>query len=491
MNRLRSTMLALVSPLALMLAPLAVQAGGFLPSNLAVLRIAPPAPGASATEAASPVYIEQFSKTTLNQTVSAATTVVALPTVATASGNRSLTLSGTSASNGGLTRSTNYYYLTLGGYNATVGGLTFDDADPTSAFSSDVNRVIGRIDVFGTTDTTTALSDAYDGDNFRNVASTNGVDFWTAGNHTYDSTTHGVRYAELGAPLQSNGQTSLKVSGDPGNTNRVHIFDGQVYASARSPGGGAFRGVYLIGSESMEALPMTESLDGNQTNIIRSDPFSSGPYDFFMADLNPAVNSLRADGTLTGIDTAYLADSSLGIRKFVFNGTTWSLAYNIAVPGGVTGLAGEVVDGVVNLYGVTGVGTTGNSLIAVTDAGIGSPVSTLATAPANHSFRGVALAPYLPGDANLDGTVDVADYTIWADNYFQAGGFRQSDFNGDGFVDAADYTIWADNYLKSVHGPMGGAMAMAVPEPSSWLLLLGGGAALAAAGWKRGRRGRK
>jgi hypothetical protein len=53
----------------------------------------------------------------------------------------------------------------------------------------------------------------------------------------------------------------------------------------------------------------------------------------------------------------------------------------------------------------------------------------------------------IPGDANGDGAVTDADYTIWADHYGQCGvGVAQGDFNGDGCVTDADYTIWADHY---------------------------------------------
>ena len=57
--------------------------------------------------------------------------------------------------------------------------------------------------------------------------------------------------------------------------------------------------------------------------------------------------------------------------------------------------------------------------------------------------------PPLPGDANNDGAVDGADYTIWADNYepgVAGKTWEQGDFNGDGIVDGGDYTIWSDNY---------------------------------------------
>jgi O-glycosyl hydrolase len=70
--------------------------------------------------------------------------------------------------------------------------------------------------------------------------------------------------------------------------------------------------------------------------------------------------------------------------------------------------------------------------------------------------------PALPGDANRDGIVSDADYTIWADNYGATGAtWSMGDFNGNGTVTEADYTIWADNY---------GAGA-GVPEPATMVLL--------------------
>jgi MYXO-CTERM domain-containing protein len=78
------------------------------------------------------------------------------------------------------------------------------------------------------------------------------------------------------------------------------------------------------------------------------------------------------------------------------------------------------------------------------------------------------LAAYLafvpaPGDANRDGAVSDADYTIWADNYGVANAsFEMGDFNGDGEVTDADYTIWADHY---------GQTGSSVPGPTALSLL--------------------
>jgi hypothetical protein len=90
------------------------------------------------------------------------------------------------------------------------------------------------------------------------------------------------------------------------------------------------------------------------------------------------------------------------------------------------------------------------------------------------------------GDASRDGTVDGADYTVWADNYLLTNAlWKEGDFNIDGVVDGGDYTLWADHYLQTI--PLSAAAtAMAVPEPGSiTLAAIGGVLALAARRLKR------
>ena len=57
-----------------------------------------------------------------------------------------------------------------------------------------------------------------------------------------------------------------------------------------------------------------------------------------------------------------------------------------------------------------------------------------------------------PGDANLDGRVDVSDLAILAANYRKhvTGGWTQADFNNDGVVDVQDLAILAANYRYGV-----------------------------------------
>jgi len=79
----------------------------------------------------------------------------------------------------------------------------------------------------------------------------------------------------------------------------------------------------------------------------------------------------------------------------------------------------------------------------------------------------------LPGDANDDGMVNGADYTIWADNFglLGASGPEEGDFNRDLAVDGADYTIWADNFgaTSKASEDTGGAGASAAELPACGL----------------------
>lgn len=79
-------------------------------------------------------------------------------------------------------------------------------------------------------------------------------------------------------------------------------------------------------------------------------------------------------------------------------------------------------------------------------------------------FNYVALA----GDANGDRVVDGQDFIIWNQNKFSGGSnWTTGDFNGDGLTDGQDFIIWNQNKFTSVETALS-----AVPEPSSWGLLL-------------------
>lgn len=78
------------------------------------------------------------------------------------------------------------------------------------------------------------------------------------------------------------------------------------------------------------------------------------------------------------------------------------------------------------------------------------------------------LAPELPGDYNLDGTVNTADYTVWRDSNGEEGTGLAADGNGDGKVDDADYAVWKLYFGVSTSGNG----AAHVPEPGTGTFIL-------------------
>jgi hypothetical protein len=70
---------------------------------------------------------------------------------------------------------------------------------------------------------------------------------------------------------------------------------------------------------------------------------------------------------------------------------------------------------------------------------------------------------YLPGDANLDGRVDVADFNIWNAHKFSLltvlPGWCQGNFNADSLVDVRDFNVWNANRFQGTTFP-----ALAAPR---------------------------
>ncbi|MEM8679376.1 MAG: hypothetical protein AAGF97_08495, partial [Planctomycetota bacterium] len=78
-------------------------------------------------------------------------------------------------------------------------------------------------------------------------------------------------------------------------------------------------------------------------------------------------------------------------------------------------------------------------------------------------------APYLVGDADLNGVVDGQDFVTWnASKFTVHPAWCAGDFTADGLVDGQDFIAWNDNKFTSSTVPP-------VPEPShGWPSLLGG-----------------
>ena len=82
------------------------------------------------------------------------------------------------------------------------------------------------------------------------------------------------------------------------------------------------------------------------------------------------------------------------------------------------------------------------------------------------------MTPAAPGDANLDGKVDINDLTVILTNYGKttgSDGWMLGDFNGDSEVDVNDLSIVLTNYGQSLGSSMAGTTT--APEPSTIVLL--------------------
>ncbi len=66
----------------------------------------------------------------------------------------------------------------------------------------------------------------------------------------------------------------------------------------------------------------------------------------------------------------------------------------------------------------------------------------------------------LPGDANLNGSVDADDFNVWRSNQFQpCQGWATADFNGDGVTDGSDFNIWNTHRFQAAAAAREGVLS--------------------------------
>jgi hypothetical protein len=328
--------------------------------------------GSALSSAAAAVFVEERK---LDGTILATTS---LPTAAAAP-NFPFANSGSASSEGGLSLSGDGRYLMLAGYNATPG-------TPSVASTGTIAREVARIDAAGGVDTTTQITGAFVGDNFRGATSQDGTGFWIAGGNGMPSTA-GIWYVGLGS---TGAATQLVISTaspptQPVNTRILHVFGGQLYGTSNTT---LFRNVFTVGSGLPATAPQTATaFAGMPTSSTPS------PYSFVLFD---------RDANVAGYDTLYLADDSSGsgnvkgIQKWTLgSGGTWSKTstLNLSPTVGFRGLAGIVTGSDVTLIATTD--ESSPRLVVFVDSG-GTVTSTVVTnLIANSVLRGVALSPHL------------------------------------------------------------------------------------------------
>jgi len=281
--------------------------------------------------------------------------------------------SGTASSDGNLTLSTDGRWLVVPGYNGVTG-----EANITS---SSQLRTLGLVGGDGTTNTPHGLNIGL-GANFRGAATTDGTNFWLAGQN-------GLTYF--------NGTLGLTNLLSTNNCRTVKIFSNQLYvvSGSGSPG----RGIFAIGS----GLPTSGTPVWNL--VITNGTQSASPFNF---EFNPTTNIcyLADDGAPTNFYGG-------GIQKYTNSTTTgWELAYIIT--NGCTkgnGAYGVAVDWSAAdpvIYATTATSNSNRVIRIVDNAGSLSTAETIYTPASDFYYlRGLAFAPTQPaGPSCTPPTID-------------------------------------------------------------------------------------
>ncbi|HEX7480563.1 MAG TPA: esterase-like activity of phytase family protein [Polyangiales bacterium] len=322
--------------------------------------------GATLTSAATAVFVEEYTQ------AGSLVGTLTMPTAVSGS-NRILTMSGTASSEGGISLSGDGHYLALAGYDAPTG-----TAAVASTAVATVNRITGRIDASGTINSTTRFTTGFDLNNIRGAATNDGTGFWAGG---AGSATKGVWYLALGA----SGGTQLNSAIA---TNWPAVVAGQLYcSSAKNPN------IFTVGTGlATTGTPAETTLPGYPTAAL-----TNGPFGYAFLDLNSSV---------AGNDTLFVADDTGGIKKWTYNGTTWSQATSTFTKNGATAANFR---GVVAIASSTSSQTSGVTLIAGTadtngsanivrfvDNGTAAQSGTaiVTVDGTTKVFRGIALSPH-------------------------------------------------------------------------------------------------
>jgi hypothetical protein len=281
---------------------------------------------------------------------------VTLPNAGGTDSGTSIVFGNNSAFNHGISLSADGAFVIVGGY-----ANTFTTVDTTSGVNSP--RVVATVKYDGTYARPFSSTTVLSANTIRSTTSDGFGNFWGNGNS-------GTIHFNSGTTIQS---TASRASA---------IFNGDLYCSV----GGSVR--------AFSGQPTSASTTVALLTLGNASPSASG----FAIPPNPTVGSVAYVGDVTTTSPA----TESGIKRYVFDGISWNFAYTIILPNSdkPQHLAADFSGAAPVIYAVHGVTTgSGNRLYAVTDPGpaaANATIVTLATAPANNAFRGVALSPRQP-----------------------------------------------------------------------------------------------
>ncbi len=319
-----------------------------------------------------------------------------------------------SSSEGNIQLSGDGQYLSIAGYSAsaaaagiqastnTANGTSFPvgTAYSTSSValaqstSTDVPRIAALIDANGSVSSSTVFNNLYNTNNPRAVYSANGSSIYISGQGDKKTTDQGVFYAPTGTNTTTSSATPTGIY-NAKDTRYVTGANGNLYYSLDKSGSPT--GIYMISGQPTGAATSTQ-ITAASNGLTGTSKVSYSPEGFFFA--NPT--------------TLYVADTGVpkaggtgdgGIQKWTLNNSTWTLQYTLinaafvspasaaTATSGETGfeaITGKVVGGVVNLYAVsyTAGDANPNGLYAITDilnstTGAGEAFTELESAAGN------------------------------------------------------------------------------------------------------------
>jgi len=270
---------------------------------------------------------------------------------------------GGSAYDGALSLSADGRNLVVAGYHVPVGYLATAIDSSTTSGATPVPRAVGSVGADGKF-TLNATSAQFSGGTIRSAVADGSGNFWAGGGNS------GIVYLGSNSPAATLSTVSTA-------TRNLGFVNGNIYFTETGSGQGVMAFAGAPRSAATPALVLSTAGTGTGTPSPKGFAFNTAWSIAYVADNRSAANGG-------------------GIQRFNWNGSSWAYAYTL---GYTSSSSQQVWDMAVDftglspiIYAVTGE-STGNHLVSVTDAGLGSAYTILETAPSGTAFRGVAFAP--------------------------------------------------------------------------------------------------
>ncbi|MCC6682486.1 MAG: hypothetical protein IT445_16420 [Phycisphaeraceae bacterium] len=239
----------------------------------------------------------------------------------------------------------------------------------------------------------------------------------------------------------------------------------------------------ISGTGSLNFDPSTLVMAGGTLNVINGNTLVlSSPLTV------TSGSTLSGDGTVVGSVWSYgqvapgQSPGTLHIQGTFAQFASASMQIELAAAAHdqLTVTGNVLLDGSLELVPEPGFNPDyGDNFDIITSAGIfnafaaieGVIVNSNLALAVTYSATTVTVTAALPGDANLDGTINLSDLQILGDNWqSSSANWIDADFNGDRLVNLADLQIIGDHWNASA-GDFDQLAAAYIPEPAAVLLL--------------------